>query len=162
MNNDLRDLDALARRLDRIESHQALRDLVSDYCHGFDKHDWQRFIAIWWDDCVWHIGPPFGSFSGLDGIHKAVHEVLWPAWRQSQHLTTNLRIEFSDSDHATGMCDVDCTGALADGSVQLVGATYADDFERRDGVWKIRARTVTIHYFNQIPGMVLSAPGADD
>jgi hypothetical protein len=33
-----------------------------------------------------------------------------------------------------------------------------DDFERRGDVWKIAKRHVVIHYFNRIPGAVMSAP----
>ena len=58
----------LEQRLDRVESRFAMHDLVSDYCHGFDKRDWARFSAIWWPDAVWDIGPPFGKFEGSEGI----------------------------------------------------------------------------------------------
>jgi len=91
-----------------LESRSDIRDLASDYCHGFDKRDYDRFLSIWWPDCAWDIGPPFGSFTGHEGIHTAVQEVLWPAWKESHHLTTNLRIEFIDADNAEAMCDVDC------------------------------------------------------
>ena len=77
MNGNIED------RLDQVESRFAMLDLVSDYCHGFDKHDWERFLGIWWDDCVWEIGPPFGDFKGHNGIREAVKEILWPAWRKS-------------------------------------------------------------------------------
>jgi gamma-hexachlorocyclohexane dehydrochlorinase len=40
----------------------------------------------------------------------------------------------------------------------MVGATYTDAFERRDGVWKIARRDVRMHYFNPIPGVEMSAP----
>lgn len=40
-------LDALLSRIDELESRSALRDLVTDYCLGFDNRDWDRFIAIW-------------------------------------------------------------------------------------------------------------------
>ena len=70
---------ALVARVDQLESRMAIRDLASDYCHGFDKRDFERFLAIWWPDCVWDIGPPFGRFEGHPGIHEAVHSVLWPA-----------------------------------------------------------------------------------
>ena len=82
--------DEIAAKIDRLESRGLIEDLVSNYCHGFDKRDYARFLSIWWDDCVWKIGPPFGDFSGHDGIHQAIHEVLWPAWEQSQHVTSNL------------------------------------------------------------------------
>jgi hypothetical protein len=152
------DHTSILARLDRLESRTALRDLVSDYCHGFDKHDYPRFLAIWWEDCVWEIGKPFGDFAGHDGIRRAVQDVLWPAWRETHHITTNLRLWFDDDDHARGECDVDCMGASPADEFLVVGATYRDQFERRGGVWKIRRRTVQMHYFNPIPGARMAAP----
>ncbi len=148
----------LTQRLDELESRAALRDLVSNYCYGFDGHDWDLFISIWHPDAVWDIGPPFGSFEGHEGIREAVYDVLYPAWRESHHLTTNFKIEFSDADHASGVSKVDCMGANPDDVVQMVGATYTDDFERRDGVWKIARRGVTIHYYDPMPGIGMTAP----
>ena len=152
-------LEALTARITELESRSAIRDLVSDYCHGFDKRDYERFLAIWWEDCVWDIGPPFGKFEGHTGVYEAIYDVLWPAWGESHHLSTNLSIKFSDPDNASSICDVDCMGKLAgEDTCTIVGATYADELQRRDGVWKILQRSVTIHYFNPIPGTVLSAP----
>jgi gamma-hexachlorocyclohexane dehydrochlorinase len=151
---------ALLARVDELESRAALRDLVSDYCLGFDNRDWPRFVSIWHADAVWDIGPPFGVFEGHAGIRTAVYDVLYPFWRETHHLSTNLRVEFEDANHAHGVCNVDCMGASVEGVVQMVGATYSDDFERRDGAWKIRHRKVTIHYFNPMPGLVMSAPAS--
>ena len=150
--------EELLQRIDRLESRLAMRDLVSDYCHGFDKRDWDRFLAIWWEDCVWEIGPPFGDFEGHAGITEAVKEILWPAWHQSTHFTTNLRVDFEDDDHANGMSDVDCIGTTSDGQAQTVAATYTDRFERRDGVWKIAKRNVKMHHFSPLVGITLEAP----
>lgn len=152
-------LPDLAARIDQLESRQAINDLVSDYCHGFDKRDFSRFLAIWWEDCAWNIGPPFGSFSGHEGVREAVNEVLWPAWGQSQHVTSNLVISFDGADTAHALCDVDCTGTLAESDeATFVGATYTDRMERRGGIWKIAERNVTIHYFNSFAGTQLSKP----
>lgn len=149
---------ALMRQVDELQSRAAIRDLVTDYCLGFDNHEWDRFISIWHPDAVWEIGPPFGSFTGHAGIHKAVHEILYPVWRETHHLTSNLRLTFRDPDHASGVCNVDCMGATRDDVVQMINATYTDDFERRDGAWKIAKRGVTMHYFNPVPGARMSAP----
>jgi 3-phenylpropionate/cinnamic acid dioxygenase small subunit len=151
--------DELAMRIDRLESRYDIESLVSNYCHGFDKRDYEGFLAIWWDDCIWKIGPPFGDFSGHSGIHEAIHQVLWPAWAQSQHVTSNLVITFADADNAAGVCDVDCMGLLTDSTeATFVGATYRDRYQRRSGSWKIAEREVTIHYFNAFSGTTLSAP----
>jgi len=148
----------LEQKIDRLESRFAMLDLVSDYCLGFDKRDFGRFMAIWWPDAVWDIGPPFGSFEGHEGVTHAVKEILWPAWLQSTHFTTNLRVEFQDDDHATGICDVDCIGTTADNLAQTVAATYRDHFERRDGVWKIARRQVQMHHFSPLVGITLAPP----
>jgi gamma-hexachlorocyclohexane dehydrochlorinase len=157
-NENQTQIDALLGRIDELESRAALRDLVSDYCIGFDNHDWERFISIWHADAVWEIGPPFGTFNGHEGIREAVNDVLYPAWRETHHLTSNLRLTFDDPDHAHGSSNVDCMGATADDVVQMISATYTDDFERREGVWKIAKRNVVIHYFNPIPGAEMTSP----
>jgi ketosteroid isomerase-like protein len=153
-------VNELLQRIDRLESRQAMRDLVTDYCQGFDRGDFDRFLSIWWEDCVWDIGPPFGAFAGHAGIEKAVREVLWPVWRETHHLTSNLKLAFEDADNARGECDVDCMGATRDDVVQMISATYRDHFQRRNGVWKIARRDVTIHYFNPIPGAQMTPPPA--
>ena len=149
---------ALMQQVDELQSRAALRDLVTDYCLGFDRHEWDRFISIWHPDAVWEIGPPFGTFRNHEGIYKAVHEVLYPVWRETHHLTSNLRLTFKDRDHAHGICNVDCMGATKDNVVQMISATYTDDFERRHGAWKIARRAVVIHYFNPVPGAQMTAP----
>jgi gamma-hexachlorocyclohexane dehydrochlorinase len=151
-------IDSLLSRIDELESRTALRDLVTDYCIGFDNHDWERFIAIWHPDAVWEIGPPFGTFTNHEGIREAVQDVLYPVWRETHHLTSNLRLTFDDPDHAHGICNVDCMGATTDDVVQMISATYTDDFERREGAWKIARRGVVIHYFNPIPGAEMTSP----
>jgi hypothetical protein len=152
-------LAQMERKLDELESRAAIRDLVTDYCQGFDNHNWEQFISIWHEDAVWEIGPPFGTFENHEGIRQAVEEVLYPAWRETHHLTSNLKLNFSDSDHCSGVCDTDCMGATADDIVQMISATYSDEFERRKGIWKIARRVVKIHYFNPIPNAEMSAPG---
>jgi len=145
-------------RIDQLESRHVMRDLVTDYCRGFDQRNFDRFLNIWWDDCVWNIGPPFGVFAGHAGINTAVKDVLWPVWRETHHLTSNLHVTFEGVDDARGECDVDCMGALTDNTVQMISATYRDHFVRRHGTWKIQRRDVVIHYFNPIPGAQMTAP----
>ena len=106
-------------------------------------------------------GPRFGRFKGHDGIHETIYHVLWPAWGESHHLTTNLRIEFQDENNATSVCDVDCMGTLTgESTCTVVGATYSDMLLRESNGCKITQRNVQMHYFNPIPGAVFSAPEA--
>ena len=147
----------LETRIDRLESQFELHRLVSEYCHGCDKHDIDRFMSIWHDDAVWEIGAPFGTFKGKQEIRRAMEEHIWPAWRETHHWTTNLVVEI-DGDRAHGVCDVNCNGASPEDVALLVSATYTDDFERRDGRWAISRRHVVIHYFSPVPGVDLAPP----
>lgn len=157
----MEDRDLLSRVVE-LESRSAIRDLASDYCHGFDKRDYDRFLAIWWEDCVWDIGPPFGCFEGHDGIREAVQDVLWAAWKDTHHTTTNLKIVFDDPCNAHAESDVVCFGTLTDDpECQLVCATYRDHVQARDGIWRIMRRDVQIHYFNPVAGTVLAPPQAN-
>jgi hypothetical protein len=151
-------LETLMARIDELESRNSMRDLVTTYCRAFDGGRFEEFLGIWWEDCVWDIGPPFGSFDGHPGITKAVKEVLWPVWRETHHLTSNLLVRFEGKDDAHGVCDVDCMGATRDDVVQMISATYRDHFQRRGRHWRIKRRDVTIHYFNPIPGARMTAP----
>lgn len=148
----------LDNRLDRIESRFAMHALVSDYCHGFDKRDWERFAAIWWPDATWDIGPPFGTFQGIEEIADVTKDILWDAWLASSHFTTNLVITFDGRDAANGLCDVDCIGTTSDKQAQTVSASYFDRFERREGIWKIAIRKVKMYHFNPLPGVTLTPP----
>ena len=93
-------IQSLLGRIDELESRAAIRDLVSDYCLGFDNHDWACFESIWHHDAVWEIGPPFGTFIGHAQIRRAVFDILYPFWRETHHLASNLRIRFSDRSTA--------------------------------------------------------------
>ncbi len=148
----------LDERIDQIESRWALHDLVSNYCHGVDKHDIDLFMSIWHHDAGWRIGPPIGDFFGAADIRHALEDVIWPAWRETHHWTTNLTVAFDGPDSAHGVCDVTCDGATPDDVMQLVSATYTDRFERRAGTWAIAERDVVIHYFSAVPGVDLAPP----
>jgi hypothetical protein len=127
-------------KLDYVISRFALQDLSSDYCHGFDKHDRDRFSAIWWEDAVLELKPQYDSFQGREAIMRAARDLLWPAWKSTAHFITNHRIVLSGTNAATGVCDVFCVGTTASGQSVTITASYYDEFERRDGIWKFRKR----------------------
>lgn len=51
----------LETRIDRLESQFELHRLVSEYCHGVDKRDLDRFADIWHEDAVY-----FSPVPGVD------------------------------------------------------------------------------------------------
>jgi gamma-hexachlorocyclohexane dehydrochlorinase len=141
---------SVEERIDAIESRFAIDRLVSDYCHGCDKKDIDRFMSIWHEDAVWEIGPPYGDFHGGERIRHAMEDLVWGALPETHHWTTNLVVDFESPDLANGVCDVTCEGVDTEGKTILIAATYNDRFERRDGRWAIALRHVDLFYFKPI------------
>jgi len=92
-------------RLERLENESALTRLVYNYCHGIDRRDLERFLNIWNVDAIWDAGAPLGRCTGIAEIQKGLSEGVWPAFRASQHWTTNLVFEI-DGDKARGLSNV--------------------------------------------------------
>lgn len=139
----------IEERLDIVESELALRRLVAEYCHGADKRDLARFLAVWTPDARWVLGDDV-EMRGHDAI-RAVVERQWLAYRSYHHLTSNLVVEI-DGDRATGECDVAVTVQLRSGRWIRGGGTYRDEFERRDGTWLIARRDARLgHLLDEEP-----------
>lgn len=98
--------DALAARLDLLASRWAIHDLVSNYCHGMDKHDLERFSSVWHEDARFMPGEQFGVFEGRAAIERAAQELIWPGLPTTRHHTVNLVVTFDGDDKATGLSDV--------------------------------------------------------
>ncbi|WP_307504525.1 nuclear transport factor 2 family protein [Clavibacter sp. B3I6] len=134
------DLDT---RLDRIESELAIRRLAAEYCHGADKRDLDRFLAVWAPDAVWRMGDEV-SYEG----HEAIAEVVraqWTTFAQYVHWTTNHSI-WIDGDHARGECDVAATVRLHSGRWVRTGGTYRDEYRRVGGQWFIAHRDASARF----------------
>src|SRR4030095_415715 len=77
---------ALAR-LTALEHERAIRLLASDYCHGFDRREFQRFRGVWHEDAVW-VPYPGQEIQGADAI-LAQAERMWQSLSASFHWTAN-------------------------------------------------------------------------
>jgi SnoaL-like domain len=139
--------DALARRIDEIESRLACTDLV---------HAYARFIRSDQPEMASTLFVPEGTFEVRDGhpdrpeftvrSHNAsraeIHAHLAPN-KGKPHpvpLIHNLSIEV-DGDTARGNCVME---AQIYGSQVKVKGEYHDSFRREGGKWYFTARTYTI------------------
>jgi hypothetical protein len=132
-------------RLDEIESRVAISDLVAGYCEGVDRKNLERFMGLWHDDAEYLIPGGRGDFVGIERIRES-QVVIAKAWKETYHFTTNLTVKFSTPDRAEGRSDVYAICTHQDGQVSLVGGTYEDVYERRNGTWKYAKRLVNRHF----------------
>jgi ketosteroid isomerase-like protein len=134
---------SLEERIDTLESRQAIARLLSEYAHGFDSRDIERFMAIWHDDAVYDLAEFGGRREGVGGIREAVHE-LWAASPGTHHWMVNLAIDVEEH-RATAACHALAFDVDAEEHVTAVALTYEDEFERRDGRWGFVGRRVVLH-----------------
>lgn len=136
-------MSGLEERLDRIESELAIHRLAAEYCHGADKRDLDRFLAVWAPDAVWQIDEDV-IHTGLEAIARAV-QMQWRAFDQYVHWTTNHVVRI-DGDDARGECDVAAYVRLSSGRWARVGGTYRDVYRRIDGRWFISHRDASVRF----------------
>jgi ketosteroid isomerase-like protein len=141
---------SIEARLDALESHRAIERLVFDYAHAFDNKDVELLKTIWHDDANFDLGPAFGMFTGPDDIVNGANG-LWEAIWPQHHWMANTRIDI-DGDTATGVVALDCFATSVEAGPSMIGGTYYDRYERRDGVWKIVDRRFEMAYFTPMQG----------
>ncbi len=120
--------DALAARLDRIESSLALAQLPSRYAMALDSRDVGALVELFVDDVK-----AGAEGQGRDALQRWYDRVLRRFYR-SIHLICGHQFAFLDSDHATG--SVYCRAEHEDGDGwYIITMQYDDVYERRDGRW---------------------------
>lgn len=120
--------DALALRIDRLESTAAIQQLPMRYALAVDGRDVDGWVDLFVDDvdCGRH-------GRGRDALRGVIAGALASFYR-SVHQICGHRIEFDDADHAHGT--VYCRAEHEDGGRWIVMAiAYFDTYARRDGAW---------------------------
>jgi ketosteroid isomerase-like protein len=128
-------IDSLTQRLDKVESHIAIQQLVARYAWYLDGRDIDGIVSLYVDDVK--VGPPAPGI-GHDALrlwfNRSVHY-----WYRSIHHIGGHVIDFVDPDHATGIVQCRVEQEVGDRWVTTV-VLYNDVYERRDGAWRFGHR----------------------
>jgi len=141
------DMQALLRRVDRIESRYQIAELVGNYARACDEHDIDTLAAIFTEDGV--IDSP-SNLLAANG-RKGIRETFLPRYKirgPSYHWTHDHKVAFDDNDgdHATGLV-LGHAETCPNGTVSIAAMRYADDYRRIDGRWFFARRTLTFLYY---------------
>lgn len=140
-------INALAERLDLLESRLAIDTLISAYANAFDRLDVDLLQKIWHEDSTLDL-PGFGAAGSRDEILSMAEQ----SWRQMPHMhhwMANALIEI-EGDNAVGTVAANCLfHDIEQGPVQVSGL-YHDRFERRGGQWKFVSRRFELHYLTPL------------
>lgn len=133
--------DDLAGRLARLESLEAIRDLIAGYARGADRNNDPAIMApLFAPDATW-AAKGFGPFKGRDAIAEGLAatgrtDILW-----SLHYMISPLVELAAHGRtATGTWYLwelaTMPGKTTDQPDSIwVGGTYRADFRQHDGRW---------------------------
>lgn len=122
----------LEARLDRMESTEALRQLVFAYALAVDARDLDMLVGLYVEDVRSADGP------GRPALKRVFDQSL-RQFTTSSHLVSNHLIEFIDADNALGLVSCRIEHEVGAEWVTMV-SLYHDRYERRAGRWYFRGR----------------------
>ncbi|MEZ4331736.1 MAG: nuclear transport factor 2 family protein [Myxococcota bacterium] len=149
----------------RLGDEQAIRDVLARYWRGIDRRDPALVLGTYhpgaFDDHGYYKGP-------VEGFVETLVPGVWSHFANTQHFAGNLQIDFAGPDAARVESyaeahhiqpDPASTGPGSTGRDLVYGLRYVDDFERRDGEWRIARRVCAWdwHRIDPVGGIPLPA-----
>lgn len=130
-------LSDLARRLDRIESLDEIRQLASKYSLAIDVRDLDALVSLYVPQVK------VGSSAQGRGALRDIFDRVLRGFTTTSHQVQNHIIEFDDADHAQGLVTCRCeheTATTQGPQWVIVQNLYHDRYERLEGHWCFRGR----------------------
>ncbi|MEE8113696.1 MAG: nuclear transport factor 2 family protein [Nitrososphaerales archaeon] len=131
------ELTELEERITRLEDLEAIKQLKARYCEICDDdHNPERIASIFTEDGIWE-GRGIGKAQG----HEEIKELFQNFQRMisyAQHMVLNPIIEI-DGTSATGVWYFFGPFTFYENNQAMwQAARYREDYEKADGVWKIK------------------------
>jgi ketosteroid isomerase-like protein len=132
--------DPNAERLAMLADQREIADVIYRYCRGIDRCDFDLVRGCYHPDAI----DDHGDFrGGVEAFIAHVQQSL-PRFERTMHFIGNLLVEI-DGDTARVESYAIAHHRLRPSGEKPardfnVGLRYVDDFERRDGDWRIAAR----------------------
>jgi len=127
----------------RLSTTEELRSLVMKYCRALDRHDWAILDSVFWKDSILDYGEIYkGTFPGFVDLVPG----LLRKFERHVHTVANALFHV-DEESAQSETYYRAYVQTFPPTTQIVhSGRYLDRFERRDNVWKIAARVVTVDF----------------
>lgn len=143
-----------AERLDRLESIEAIRQLVARYAVATDARDLDGLVALFVDDV--QVG---AERRGRDALREYFDRSLRDVGVTILYVGNHV-IDFDDGDHARGI--VYCRGEVqVDDRCVIQAIQYRDAYERRGGTWYFVRRKHLLWYGAELGQSPLGLPPAN-
>lgn len=123
--------------------HEAIRDLMSQYCHLVDDERFEDFAELFTEDAVVTAKVAGTTYRGPAEIRGFLEGQ--PAHRRGLHVTVNHRIAV-DGDSATATADFFVIARRPEGLHLFAMGRYDDRLVRGGGRWRFAERHVLTRY----------------
>lgn len=149
----------------------AIQYALSAYCRGIDRLDEALIASAYWPDAREDHGIFKGSAKEfapwivkfLDQTYRSTVHRLGQSYVQVDGQRASAETYFSSLHHLRGE---------ASGNFEAVDGRYVDQFESRDGIWRISSRVVVLDFIRQfaadlpdiakLPGLTFGQRGPRD
>jgi len=141
--------DNILERLERLESKQEIRDLVSKYAEACDQQDLRYLEGLFTLDAEFDSPNGMLQSKGRQNILDMYLEVF-KSRGPSFHWTHDVRVEMNseNKDIANGVV-YSHAETTRDGVVSLAAMRYDDEYAKEDGIWKFSKRVINFFYYVQ-------------
>ncbi len=149
----------------RLADRAEITDVQMRYATAVDSRDWELLRDCFTDEIEGDYSSVFGTPParlGADDFVAVIAPVM-SALTATQHMITNLAIDFHDADHATVVAYVRAIhhNAAADGGTeQTVYGYYTNAFARTGKGWRISKVKLTSRIQSGNPGVFGALPAA--
>jgi SnoaL-like domain len=131
----------LESEVDRLAARDQIENLQAIYGYYIDKSQWQQAASLFTDDAELTI-QGLGTWRGPEGVLRYLQST-GPEGLQSGRLYDNMQLQpiidvAADGDHARGRWHLFSQLAQHGQFHEWETGVYENEYERQDGVWKIR------------------------
>ncbi len=142
------ELNEIFRRLDRLESVEAIRRIVSDYAIACDEHDMSKLMNLFTEDAAFD--SPNGAMvadgkSAIESMFIETFKIRGPGY----HWTHDVAIDVDpdDPNRASGLV-LSHAETTPGGTGSLAAMRYNDTYRREaDGQWRFEKRIISFFYY---------------
>jgi len=143
------ELEDVLRRVDRLESKDAIRELATAYGIACDEHDIPRLADLFTEDACFDAanGAMVGQGKGaIVAMFEETFKIRGPAFHWTHDVTVTLDDE--DPNRAQGLV-LSHAETTPNGVVSIAAMRYQDEYRREEGRWLFAKRV--IHFLYYVP-----------
>lgn len=148
--------------LQELLDKQAIQELIARYSRTLDWVDDAGQAGCYWPDAAIDYGFFKGTAADFVPVVMAVERSTGRRW----HLLSSLAVKLTSATTAEGECYGVALGFRREDEAEpyrgnMYGGRYLDQYEKRDGEWRISSRRYIMDWTMAMPDQPDASPNAD-